>query len=375
MAPVTTISLPEYNVEQEPDWLPIGRKLDTIIESQFAGRRIAVRGIGMVDHPELSREELVAIIQRLGTDRYDPDREAVHGDFGSGVPIDLHAGPYLVSERVRSLRTKDQPRVAQPDYTAMGSLVRIFYGGAIADRGYPVRLDILMVYDLDQLQPAGIQWTAGEARPGPPPPPEESCDFTFKHPDRKPEALLGIIQLLREQAGAAVDLDETARAQLNLIRELTAVLTEAGIAHWLFGGWGVDFNVGEVTRPHEDIDLILWKKDAAAFRQSLTRHGYTDYPDEEPDEWHLKLQKEGQLLEATFVELREDGRIYFQEWPWADDAFTDLRGRIDEVVCPVERPETLLAAKEGYARTLEDEPAEREKHLGDAARLRRLLSL
>jgi hypothetical protein len=169
--------------------------------------------------------------------------------------------------------------------------------------------------------------------------------------------------------------DEAALTQLRLIRELTAALTEAGIPHWLFGGWGVDFHLGEVTRPHEDIDLILWRKHAPAFQEILAQHGYTEYPDEEPSSWHLKLQKEDQLLEATFVELREDGRVYFQEWPWADGAFTDLRGRIGDVLCPVERAETLLASKEGYARTLENEPVEQEKHRGVAARLRRLLSL
>jgi hypothetical protein len=194
---VYTISLPEYTVEQELDWLPIGRKLDRLIESHFAGKRIAIRGIGLVDHPGWTLDGLVATIQKLGTDRYDPDREAVHGDFGTGVPIDLHAGPHVVSGRLRSLRTKDQEAVGDPDYTAMGKMVGLFYVGTIADRSYPIRLDILMIYDLDQLEPARIQWMDGRAAPGPPPPPEESSEFTFKYPDQKQKALLGIIRILR----------------------------------------------------------------------------------------------------------------------------------------------------------------------------------
>src|SRR5262249_19105993 len=145
-----------------------------------------------------SLEDLVATILELGTDRYDPNREAVHGDFGTGVRIDLHAGPCIVANgKLRSLRPKDQPLQDDPDYTEMGGLVRIFYEGALADRGYSIRLDVIMLYDLDQLEPAPIRWTPEGPVPGPPPPPEESCEFTFKHPDRKPEALLGVIKILR----------------------------------------------------------------------------------------------------------------------------------------------------------------------------------
>jgi hypothetical protein len=105
--PVYTIALPEYTIEQEPDWLPIGRKLDQLIESHFPGKRIAIRGIGLVDHPGWSLDDLVSRILKLGTDRYDPQREAVHGDFGTGVPIDLHAGPCVVSQGLRSSRKQE----------------------------------------------------------------------------------------------------------------------------------------------------------------------------------------------------------------------------------------------------------------------------
>jgi hypothetical protein len=195
--PVYTIALPEYTIEQEQDWLAIGRKLDWIIEAHYQGKRIAIRGIGLIDHPGRSLDDLVATILALGTDRYDPDREAVHGDFGTGVRIDLHAGPHIVTDRLRSLRPKDREEAAQPGYSAMGKLVSLFYGGALADRGYSIRLDVILIYDLDQLQPCPIQWTSEGPMPGPPPPPEASCEFTFKHPDQKQQALLGVIKITR----------------------------------------------------------------------------------------------------------------------------------------------------------------------------------
>jgi hypothetical protein len=195
--PVYTIALPEYTREQKPSHLPIGRKLDQLIETHFPGKRLAIRGIGLVDHPGWSLDDLVSTIVTLGTDRYDPNREAVHGDFGTGVPIDLHAGPHVVSDRLRSLRTKDQRLLEDPDYTAMGKLVSLFYSGALADRGYAIRLDVILIYHLDQLEPAPIQWTPEGPVPGPPPPYENCCEFTFKHPDRKRKALLGVIKILR----------------------------------------------------------------------------------------------------------------------------------------------------------------------------------
>ena len=66
--------------------------------------------------------------------------------------------------------------------------------------------------------------------------------------------------------------------QLALIEELTTLLKQAGIAHWLFGGWAVDFRVEAITRPHEDIDLIIWLKDTQAVRERLAAHGYVEAP-------------------------------------------------------------------------------------------------
>lgn len=68
----------------------------------------------------------------------------------------------------------------------MAETLLLFYEGTLADRGYSIRLDILMLYDLDQLQPVddGL--------------PEESYEFMFKYPDRKQEALLGVIKIFRD---------------------------------------------------------------------------------------------------------------------------------------------------------------------------------
>ena len=175
--PVYTISLPEYKIEAETDWLAVGRRLDDLVMTHFQGKRLAIRGIGLVDHPGRSLQELVSTILELGTDKYDPDRKGLH--YKRDEASDICAGPCLV--------TKDGLKSPRDlDGSVMAFCVQIFYEGALADRGYSIRLDVLMLYDLDQLQPLGDLA------------PEECFEFAFKHPDRKREALLGVIKILRE---------------------------------------------------------------------------------------------------------------------------------------------------------------------------------
>lgn len=172
--PVYSISLPEYKAEPQTDWLSVGKKLDRLIEDCFPGQTIAIRCIGLVDHPGQSLDELVAIILETGTDRYDPLRKGVHPEFYRDVN-DFFAGPAVVTEDgLVELRPGREPTPS-----SMAEAVEIFYEGTIADRGYPIRLDILIVYALDQLE-----W--------------EDVLFRFKYPDRKPEALLGVIKILRD---------------------------------------------------------------------------------------------------------------------------------------------------------------------------------
>src|SRR5689334_14197600 len=95
--PVYTISLPEYTVESEPDYRAVGGKLDRLIEARFPGEWMALRGIGLVDHPDRSLDDLVATILETGTDQYDPRRKGVHDEMYRGFTIHLHATPCRVT--------------------------------------------------------------------------------------------------------------------------------------------------------------------------------------------------------------------------------------------------------------------------------------
>jgi hypothetical protein len=78
---VFSVALPDYGMDHEPDFSALGHKLDALIVRCFPGRRLAVRGLSLSDHPGVSVLELTQIVARLGTNRYNPTRQTVLEDF------------------------------------------------------------------------------------------------------------------------------------------------------------------------------------------------------------------------------------------------------------------------------------------------------
>jgi lincosamide nucleotidyltransferase A/C/D/E len=52
------------------------------------------------------------------------------------------------------------------------------------------------------------------------------------------------------------------------------LLTSSKIDAWLDGGWGVDALLGEETRPHKDVDIIIRVDDVPAMINLLGQHGF-----------------------------------------------------------------------------------------------------
>ena len=51
-------------------------------------------------------------------------------------------------------------------------------------------------------------------------------------------------------------------------------LLNNGIQVWLTGGWGIDALLGEQTRPHKDLDVIMLLDDVVRMRELLGRDDY-----------------------------------------------------------------------------------------------------
>jgi hypothetical protein len=143
-------------------------------------------------------------------------------------------------------------------------------------------------------------------------------------------------------------------AQLAALARVDELFTAEGIDYWLFGGWAVDFYVGGVTRPHDDVDIAVSEADRERIAALLRRDGWVHAP--EPDEQGgTGYEREGVRLELTFIE----------QVPWPPDACGEDRRELDGVGA---RLIGLAALKRGKSRPRED-AGDRAKDEADATTL------
>ena len=67
-----------------------------------------------------------------------------------------------------------------------------------------------------------------------------------------------------------VSSEMRAEAAVNLLRLFETI----GIDVWLDGGWAVDAALGEQTRSHKDLDIILQSTDLLRLREILGARGF-----------------------------------------------------------------------------------------------------
>lgn len=166
------ISVPQYTIDKEPDHKAIGKPIDILLKEHFMGEKVLIRGLGSVEHPNKSIDEVVEIIKTTGTDRYDPRRI---GDRYTNVGdkyFDLCA-------LRRTISSKSE---------IFWQLSWSFYSSPLKERGYPVRVDILTIYDPKQMKAVTYIPVGHKGR-------IMRDGFVFRNPDNKAAAILGIIKI------------------------------------------------------------------------------------------------------------------------------------------------------------------------------------
>ncbi|MFH0770472.1 MAG: DegT/DnrJ/EryC1/StrS family aminotransferase [Candidatus Peregrinibacteria bacterium] len=174
--PVFPLPLPEYTIDAKPNYQSIGAKIDEELEKHFPGKDVAIRALSTTDHPQYSVDELMKIITETGTDKYDRNRKGVEGF--ENYRVDFQAEACTIGKN---------------HFGKGADFVKKFYENVLFDRGYRLRIDLLLVYDLHQLLRAE---KIDPAKPGVPPRLEPYL-FRFKNQEHKKEALLGIIKFSR----------------------------------------------------------------------------------------------------------------------------------------------------------------------------------
>jgi Aminoglycoside-2''-adenylyltransferase len=160
--------------------------------------------------------------------------------------------------------------------------------------------------------------------------------------------------------------------QLAAIGELSQALDDAGLEYWLFGGWAVDFWVGEVTRVHDDIDVAAWRSDFDAVKSALTAGGWEHTPTA-ADLVGTRYRRGRAQVEFTFVEEGEAGEVVVPlatgAVTWSATPFGDERLQLRGVSC---RTIPLAILSEGKAARRQG-VAEGAKDLADFEALSRLV--
>lgn len=72
--------------------------------------------------------------------------------------------------------------------------------------------------------------------------------------------------------------------------EYLTKMEKMGIHIWIVGGWGVDALLGEQTRTHDDLDIIIQQKDVERAVEFLERSGFKNIPRPDTSAWNFVLR-------------------------------------------------------------------------------------
>ena len=89
--------------------------------------------------------------------------------------------------------------------------------------------------------------------------------------------------------------------QLSALAQVSKAFDGANVDYWLFGGWAVDFHVGSVTRPHDDVDLAVWLADLPRVTTILAGQGWRHVPDPDED-GGTGYERSGVRVELTYLD-------------------------------------------------------------------------
>jgi lincosamide nucleotidyltransferase A/C/D/E len=130
--------------------------------------------------------------------------------------------------------------------------------------------------------------------------------------------------------------------------ELVTLFEQNQIEVILDGGWGVDAQLGEQTRPHEDLDIAMPHKYVPLARALLEARGYTDVPRPDTRDCNFVLGDDcSHLIDFHTYTFDEQGVLVFG-LPYLPDSLTGVGTVLGHPVRCI-TPQWLVQFHTGYA--------------------------
>jgi lincosamide nucleotidyltransferase A/C/D/E len=137
---------------------------------------------------------------------------------------------------------------------------------------------------------------------------------------------------------------------------LLDALEDCGVAVWLDGGWGVDALLGEQTRPHDDLDVIVALHDVPRLQETLQRLGYSLVRGRPPMSFEM-TEGEGRQVDVHPVVFNDKGDGVYQmedrQWAYPAEGFDGLGRVLGRRVCCL-TPEVQVLCHAGYELDADD---------------------
>ena len=172
-------------------------------------------------------------------------------------------------------------------------------------------------------------------------------------------------------------MDEMTAAQLLVIRKVIAVMDAAGISAWLFGGWGLDARIGQITRVHGDVEFWVERIHAGRSKAVLVAAGATALATQPPEE-ACEFTLGNVLFSTAYFDRRPDGsfsqpRGRWSDWLFPPGSFGDEPVTLEGTPVLAMSVSGMLAMKEQFPHLRNGRPW-RQKDIDDIGVLRRLAS-
>lgn len=86
------------------------------------------------------------------------------------------------------------------------------------------------------------------------------------------------------------------------------LLSKNGIQIWITGGWGIDALLGKQTRPHKDLDVIMFRDDIFQMCDLLSHEGYNKMELWSENLWTIDIN--GNKIATAFYLKDPEGREF-----------------------------------------------------------------